>query len=151
MSQPKDLLADEELAPYITKLLYQDFGPWSTRVSALLMNIKLESNHKRTVDRSLKQCEYVMQQIEGKDVPIKQRFSHMFATGINPKWIVEARLGDLMLSLGMVKTSLDLYLRLQLWEEVIVCYTMLDLRHKVCVRVRRNVFIMFSLFLLLFF
>lgn len=51
---------------------------------------------------------------------------------MNPKWIVEARLGDLMLSLGMVKTSLDLYLRLQLWEEVIVCYTMLDLRHKVC-------------------
>lgn len=120
------------------------------------MNIKLESNHKRTVDRSLKQCEYVMQMIEGKDVPIKQRFffklilielnligfffylrfSHMFASGLNPKWIVEARLGDLMLSLGMVKTSLDLYLRLQLWEEVIVCYTMLDLRHKVCLAVR---------------
>lgn len=60
----------------------------------------------------------------------------MFASGLNPKWIVEARLGDLMLSLGMVKTSLDLYLRLQLWEEVIVCYTMLDLRHKVCLAVR---------------
>lgn len=79
LSQPKDLLADEELAPYITKLLYQDFGPWSTRISALLMNIKLESNHKRTVDRSLKQCEYVMQMIEGKEVPIKQRFFfHLF-------------------------------------------------------------------------
>lgn len=118
------------------------------------MNIKLESNHKRTVDRSLKQCEYVMQMIEGKDVPIKQRFSHMFATGMNPKWIVEARLGDLMLSLGMVKTSLDLYLRLQLWEEVIVCYTMLDLRHKVCldVRVRKNfLFLLLSLFFIFYF
>lgn len=37
---------------------------------------------------------------------------------------------DLLLNIGLPKNALDLYLKLQLWEEVIVCYTLMNQRHK---------------------
>ena len=72
-SQPKDNLADEELMPYVTNLLYQSHGPWATRIATLLMNIKLEANHKRTVDRCLKQCEEILKLINSNTVPVQRR------------------------------------------------------------------------------
>lgn len=66
-SQPKDNLADEEVTPYLTTLLYQPHGAWASRVTTLLLNIAQESNHKRTVERSLKQCEEVVKLLEGHE------------------------------------------------------------------------------------
>jgi hypothetical protein len=48
-----------------------------------------------------------------------------------PHWKVETELADLLVSLGVVKSALDIYLRLQLWEKVIMCYSLLNLRYKV--------------------
>lgn len=66
-SQPKDKLANEELMPYLTTLMYQEQGPWSIRISVLLENITIESTHKRTVERSLKQCEEIMKLVTKPD------------------------------------------------------------------------------------
>ncbi|KOB71674.1 Tetratricopeptide repeat protein 27 [Operophtera brumata] len=59
-SQPKDDLATEELQPYIELILSQKRGAWSCRVAALLIRCKLESTHKRTVERAMLQCESVV-------------------------------------------------------------------------------------------
>lgn len=59
-AQPKDALMNEELAPYIEAVLTQKKGAWSTRVAALLIRCKLESNHKRTVERAMLQCETIV-------------------------------------------------------------------------------------------
>lgn len=72
-SQPKDRLANEELEPYLTALLYQTHGPWPSRLTTLLMNIHMEASHKRTVDRSLRQCEEISNLIKSSDVPLYQR------------------------------------------------------------------------------
>lgn len=72
-SQPKDKLADEELQPYISTLLYQQHGPWIIRINSLLLNIKLEATHKRTVERSLKQCEDIVNIMYRTDTSIYQR------------------------------------------------------------------------------
>lgn len=66
-SQPKDKLANEELMPYLTTLLYQEQGPWPIRISVLLENITNEATHKRTVERSLKQCEEIMKLVTKPD------------------------------------------------------------------------------------
>lgn len=133
ISQPKDKLADEEVQPYVRILLTQENGPWILRLNALLLNIKLESNHRRTVERSLRQCEdLVIMMNNKKDVdtlPI-QRLSYVFSSLMNPRFQIEARLADLMVSLGLIKGALDVYLHIQHWEEVIECYTQMQLRHK---------------------
>ncbi|XP_055603953.1 tetratricopeptide repeat protein 27-like, partial [Uranotaenia lowii] len=140
VSQPKDTLADEELKPYLTSLLYQSHGPWSTRVAALFMNIEQEANHKRTVDRSLKQCEELVSLLESaQPTPMADRFSLAFCSALIPRWLIKARLGDLMISLGLIKSALDLFLELQLWENVIACYNHLELRHKSAEIIRQEI------------
>lgn len=44
-----------------------------------------------------------------------------------------------MLSLGLVKSALECYMKIQKWEEVIVCYTILDLRHKAAEIIRQEI------------
>lgn len=133
ISQPKDKLTDEEVQPYLRVLLTQANGPWILRLDALRMNIKLESNHRRTVERSLRQCEDLVMMINGKkdvQTPALQRLSYSFSSLMDPRYKIEAQLAELMVSLGLVKGALDVYLRIQSWEEVIHCYTVLQLRHK---------------------
>lgn len=66
-SQPKDKLATEELMPYLTTLMYQEQGPWPIRISVLLENIAMEATNKRTVERSLKQCEEIVKMVRKSD------------------------------------------------------------------------------------
>ncbi|CAK1581529.1 unnamed protein product [Parnassius mnemosyne] len=127
-SQPKDDLTTEELQPYIEAVLSQNKGPWSTRVAALLIRCKLEANHKRTVERAMLQCETIVNDKTG--VAGTSRLSYLWASGLPAAWTWRQQLGDLYLSMGLVKAALEEYQRLQLWEEVIVCYTLLQLRHK---------------------
>ncbi|KAM7354742.1 tetratricopeptide repeat protein 27 [Cochliomyia hominivorax] len=129
-SQPKDRLADEELEPYTQTLLYQEHGPLQVRQSALLLNCVQESQHRRTVERSWKQCEEAVKMLTEHVYSVKDRFSYGFAAFLQPTWQVKAQLCELLLSLGMIKTALDIYLKIQNWEQVIYCYTALELRHK---------------------
>lgn len=133
VSQPKDKLADEEIQPYLRILLTQENGPWIVRLNALLMNIKLEANHRRTVERSLQQCEELVMMMNSKTekqaTPL-QRLSYVFSSLMDPRYKIETLLADLMVSLGLIKGALDVYLRVQNWEDVIACYTRLQLRHK---------------------
>jgi tetratricopeptide (TPR) repeat protein len=134
ISQPRDKLADEEIQPYLRVLLTQQNGPWILRLNSLLMNIKLEANHRRTVERSLRQCEDIVQMINNANQDIQassiQRLSYIFSSFMTPRYQIEKRLADLMVSLGLIKGALDIYLRIQEWEDVIGCYTQLQLRHK---------------------
>lgn len=141
VSQPKDKLADEEIQPYLRILLTQENGPWIVRLDALLMNIKLESNHRRTVERSLRQCEdlvFLMSNKTADEAHPTQRLSYVFSSLMNPRYKIEALLAELMISLGLVKGALDVYLGIQHWEKVIECYSRLQLRHKAAEIIRQE-------------
>lgn len=132
ISQPSDKLSDEEIQPFLMLLLKQGHGAWPMRLDSLLINIKLESGHRRTVDRSLRQCEAIINHMrnENDDLRITDKFSYIFSSLLIPYWQIEGLMADIMVSLGLVKGALDVYLRIQQWEDVISCYTRLQLRHK---------------------
>ncbi|XP_045542835.1 tetratricopeptide repeat protein 27 [Papilio machaon] len=127
-SQPKDDLMIEELQPYIEAVLTQQKGPWSTHVAALLIRCKLEANHKRTIERAMMQCETIVN--DKTEVAATTRMSYLWASGVSCAWTWRQQLGELYLSAGLVKAALEQFQLLQLWEDVVVCYTMLQLRHK---------------------
>ncbi|KAJ6647148.1 Tetratricopeptide repeat protein 27, partial [Pseudolycoriella hygida] len=108
-------------------------------ITTLLMNIHLEDSHKRTVDRSLRQCEDLSNMIKSNNVPLFHRLSLVYASFTRPRWFVQIQLGDLMLSLGVVKSALERYLKIQKWEDAIVCYTILDPRHKAAEIIRQEI------------
>jgi len=124
-----DALTQEEVVPYLAPLLEHPRA-WALHASALLARSQMETNAGRTVERALAQVESVVESL---------RLPHCFQTGrlafvhvshLPPVWEVERALGKMMVALGQVKSALDIYLRLELWEEVIACYTHLQLRHK---------------------
>lgn len=128
-SKPQDDLFYEEIEPFINLILGQK-NTWTTRVATLLLRCKLESNHNRTIERSLQQCEEILNAIRKEEPHPLNRICGVFSCGLQPFWKTLAQYADLMLNTGLVKASLDIYLQLQLWEEVIVCYTILKMRHK---------------------
>lgn len=129
ISTPLDALYYEELKPFIDIILCQN-NTWSVRTATLLLRSKLEAKQSRTIERSLQQCEEIVNCTNVEDPHPLLRIGGVYGTGLQPIWKTEALYADLLLSFGLKKESLDIYLKLQLWEEVIVCYSLLNLRHK---------------------
>ena len=104
---------------------------WSLKVASLYYRCSLESGDKRTVERSMIQMEYLIHELNKSNVSVANRIDLFFASGFRPVWTLEQMWAQLMLSLGLVKGALDVFLKLKLWEEVIACYNILELKHKV--------------------
>ncbi|OAD62284.1 Tetratricopeptide repeat protein 27, partial [Eufriesea mexicana] len=141
LSQPKDKLTDEEITPYLT-VVVNNTKNWSLKMSSLYHRCSLESGSKRTVERSMMQIEYLIHELKNTKVSVANKMDLFFASGLKPVWALEQMWARLMLSLGLVKGALDVFLKLELWEDVIVCYNILDLKHKaaeiICQEISKN-------------
>merc|ERR1719450_932986 len=123
-----DSLTSEEVIPYLAPVL-ESPQSWSLHQAALLARTKLESKEGRTVERSLAQMETYLESIKVGSRHY-DRLRLVYDSTLLPIWEAEKMLGKLMLSLGLTKDALDVFIRLEHWEEVIVCYSLLELRHK---------------------
>ncbi|XP_015179138.1 PREDICTED: tetratricopeptide repeat protein 27 [Polistes dominula] len=137
LSQPRDKLTDEEIIPYVIKVI-DNTKNWSLKITALCRRCTYEANDKRTVERSMLQAEYLLKEIHDCNVPVTERLDIFFASGMKPMWMLEKMLANLMLSLGLVKGALDLFIKLKLWEDVINCYNILELRQKAAEIIRQE-------------
>lgn len=111
--------------------MIENTNNWSLKLSSLYQRCVNESNHKRTIERSIAQMEYLIDQVNDDKAQISHRMDMFFVSGLKPKWSFKQTLADQKLNLGLVKGALDLYLSLHLWEDVVLCYTILGLKHKV--------------------
>lgn len=128
-SQPKDDLSNEELLPYLTCILSHPLA-WSLQMSALLQRSQIEKDSSRSVERAMMQTEELVHCFLKDKPDVVSRHHLIFASYLPPRWAVEAQHAHQLVSLGIVKSALDIYLRLQMWDRVIVCYNVLNLRHK---------------------
>ncbi|CAL7943542.1 unnamed protein product [Xylocopa violacea] len=138
LSQPKDKLTDEEIIPYLT-VVVSNTRNWSLKVASLYYRCLLESKDKRTVERSMMQMEYLINELRRTKVSVTNRMDLFFASSLKPIWVLEQMWAQLMLSLGLVKGALDVFLKLKLWEEVIDCYNILELKHKAAEIIRQEI------------
>ncbi|XP_066250051.1 tetratricopeptide repeat protein 27 [Euwallacea similis] len=129
IAKPEDELRNEELLPFVELILAQQ-NTFCVRVVALCLRSKAESKNRRTIERALRQCEEVLGAFTKEQPEAFDRFNDVFATGLPAMWKVTVQYANLLLNIGLPKNALDLYLKLQLWEEVIVCYTILKMRYK---------------------
>ena len=134
-SKPKDDLANEQLLPYLEAILSGNFQDqiWALRTNVLLERSKLERDNRRTIERSLMQVETLMDSFHATTNLGNfccSRMDMIYATKLPPSWHIEIELVRLYLSMGSTKSALDIALRLELWEDVISCYHVLNLKHK---------------------
>lgn len=127
-SQAKDHLQNEELTPFINCLLSHP-KVWSFQFSALHLRSRLECEHKRTVERALLQTQALMD-LNSNKTPVPARLHLFYCSYAPPSFIIASECASILVSLGSVQSALELFLALQLWDEVIACYNYLKLRHK---------------------
>lgn len=129
ISKPRDDLFYEEIEPFINTILSQN-NTWPVCTGTLLLRSKLEADHSRKMERSLSQCEEILNAYRRERPHPLTRIGGVYGIGLQPIWKTEAQYADIMFKLGLVKAALDVYQKMQMWEEVIGCYTALKLKHK---------------------
>ncbi|KAG5315713.1 TTC27 protein, partial [Acromyrmex insinuator] len=129
LCQPTYELTDEEIRPYLSRVI-ENTKNWSLKMTSLYYRCSSESNNKRTINRSMKQTQSLINDYNDVKVPTARRMDLFFASGMRPIWMLEEKWANLMFSFGDVKTALEVFIKLELWEDVIVCYNVLNLKHK---------------------
>ncbi|KAJ2823153.1 hypothetical protein IWW50_003903, partial [Coemansia erecta] len=127
---PAHGLTSEQMMPFVTRVL-QHTTNWSVYTMGLLVRSRLEAGKPRTVERATLQLQQLVDQIThplpgSEEAGAAERLQFLFALSLPSQWALERELATQFMSLGVVRSSLDIFERLHMWDDVIACYTMLE-------------------------
>ncbi|KAJ3155392.1 hypothetical protein HDU86_004294 [Geranomyces michiganensis] len=122
---PQDGLTTEEMVPYVRRVL-ENANNWMVHTMALLLRTRLEGHKSRTVERSCLQLQALVDQFPLEESTPAERMLYVFSIELPPKWEMERELGERFVSLGATRSALDIFERLEMWEDAISCYQMME-------------------------
>ncbi|KAL1729472.1 hypothetical protein EV714DRAFT_273724 [Schizophyllum commune] len=130
----------EEAKPYVARVITHPRN-WSVHTAALLLRSRLEASRTRTVERATLQLQALIDQMRAEDA-IKDasnaiRLRYAYALPLPSRWALEREVGLRYLSLGVVRSALEIFERLELWEEVVQCHVSLE-KHSVATAIVRD-------------
>lgn len=126
---PEDRLTNEETIAYLERIISQ-VSIWSVSVSAHTLRSKLEQKNRRRVERSMRQLEELFNQTTRVEPPVAVRLQLFYAALPPTVWVIQSQLAALLMSLGLLGEALKIYEHLQLWEDAINCYKLMDKLNK---------------------
>jgi tetratricopeptide (TPR) repeat protein len=151
-TSPGDGLTREETLPYAERVLNGGSSNWQVYTQALLVRSRMEGYKSRTIERGLLQLQAVVDQViadttdtpadgttessetdatattflrkgESKhSAPACERLRYIFQIAAPTRWELEAELAQRWVTLGGLRSALDIYMRLEMWAEVALCY-----------------------------
>ncbi|KAI4162224.1 MAG: hypothetical protein LQ342_004090 [Letrouitia transgressa] len=146
---PVDGLTREGTLPYATRVLQDGSSNWQIYSHALLVRSRIECYKSRTVERSVLQLQALVDQIITEITPsgsstqppkneivtsflprskpsesasVSERLLYINELVPPTRWELEAELASRWVSLGGLRTALEIYERLQMWAEVALCW-----------------------------
>ncbi|XP_071548072.1 tetratricopeptide repeat protein 27 isoform X1 [Panulirus ornatus] len=128
-SSAADLQLDQETKAYIVALLQYPKN-WCFQMSALLLRSRVEATETRAMERSLTQVEELLAAVNQAEPSRYERLKLFFTSLVLPQWELQQELAKMLMRLGCIKTALEVFERLQLWEDVITCYNELQMRQR---------------------
>ncbi|XP_063608874.1 tetratricopeptide repeat protein 27-like [Penaeus indicus] len=128
-SAAEDLQLDEETKAFLVALLQYPKN-WSLQVSALFLRSRVEISQSRAMERSLTQVEELVAAVNREEPSRYERLKLLHTSLVTPQWELQQELAKMLMRLGCVKTALEVFERLQLWEDVITCYNELQMRQR---------------------
>ena len=126
---PAHGLTTEQMTPYVSRVILHPQN-WSIHSMALLLRSRLESSRTRTVERSTLQLQALIDQMPTSDSKTSERLLYFHSILLPSKWEMERELAQRYLSLGIIKSALEILERLERWEDVINCYGSLEKQEK---------------------
>lgn len=136
-TSPSDPLTSSQLSAYTSRVLSHPQN-WSIHTMALLSRSRLEANRTRTVERAVLQIQALVDQMPATDeaqdgktereqgASAQERLEYFWEILLPSRWALEKELADKFFSLGVLKSALEIYERLERWEEVVKCYASLE-------------------------
>ncbi|KAI8333521.1 hypothetical protein BC941DRAFT_433689, partial [Chlamydoabsidia padenii] len=127
-TNPDHGMTYEEMVPYVTRVL-ENPNNWMVHTMALLLRSRLEAHKSRTVERSALQLQALVDQIKLDDDDVAkadERVSYFYELLLPSKWEMERELARRFISIGVVRSALEIFERLEMWEDAISCYQMLE-------------------------
>ncbi|KAJ3290539.1 hypothetical protein HDU79_003154 [Rhizoclosmatium sp. JEL0117] len=127
---PTDGLTTEQMKPFVSRVL-ENPNNWMVHTMGLLLRSRLEAAKSRTTERSVLQLQAIVDQmaVEQDSTP-SERLNHIYSIFIPSKWELESELADRLVSIGVVKSALEIFERLELWDNVVSCHQMLEQNSK---------------------
>ena len=126
-TNPEDGLVIEQMMPFVNRVL-ENCNDWMITTMGLILRSRLESQKSRTVERSCLQLQALVDQwnFQQNDAPVQDRMVNVFSLLVPTKWELEVELGQRFVSIGVVRSGLEIFTRLQMYEKMISCYQLLD-------------------------
>ncbi|OBZ70468.1 TPR repeat-containing protein C19B12.01 [Grifola frondosa] len=128
-TSPVHGLTAEQMAPYVARVISHPRN-WSAHTMALLLRSRLESDRTRTVERSTLQLQALVDQMPTADSTVAERLLYIHSIPLPSRWEMEKELAMRFFSLGVVKSALEIFERLEMWEEVVKCWQSMERRDK---------------------
>lgn len=119
-SSPAHGLTTQQMMPFVQRVVSHPVN-WSVHTTALLLRSRLESNRSRTVERSALQLAALIDQMPTSDSEASERLQYFHQLPLPSKWEMEKELAKRYLSLGVIKSALDIFTRLEMWEDAVSC------------------------------
>jgi tetratricopeptide (TPR) repeat protein len=167
-TSPEDGLTREETIPYATRVLEGGSSNWQVYTQALLVRSRIEGYRSRTIERGLLQLQALVDQViadtangeqategqegeaaantflpkakESESAPVTERLQYIFQLASPTRWDLEAELASRWVSLGGLRSALDIYQRLEMWAEAALCWAATEREDKARSIVRRELF-----------
>lgn len=124
-TQPEHGLTTEQMTPYVSRVISHPQN-WSVHTMALLLRSRLESTRSRTVERSTLQLQALIDQMPTADSEASERLLYIHEIPLPSTWEMERELAIRYLSLGVVRSAMEIFERLEMWEEVVKCWQSLE-------------------------
>ena len=134
-TSPAHGLTAEQMKPYVDRVISHPRN-WSVHTMALLLRSRLEADRTRTVERSTLQLQALVDQMPTADSTVSERLQYIHDIPLPSKWEMEKELAKRFLSIGVVKSALEIFERLEMWENVVQCWQSMEMRDKAVTVVR---------------
>eukprot|EP00731_Ephydatia_muelleri_P026260 Em0018g360a len=120
-SNPVHRLSSEEAESYVSYVLGEP-RCWSVEYQALVVRSRLERQQHRKVERCMLQLQALVDSYSSPLPSATDRLTLFYCLVIPSCWEVQKDLASTMFGLGAAQGALEIYERLEMWEEVAICY-----------------------------
>mmetsp|Transcript_15750 Transcript_15750/g.37220 ORF Transcript_15750/g.37220 Transcript_15750/m.37220 type:complete len:573 (-) Transcript_15750:34-1752(-) len=139
----KEALTAEEMGAFLARVL-DHHDDWMIYATALLERSWLEFERSHAKERAILQMQALADQhtnrltftqstkkaIEEDSAPIQDRLKNLHSIVYPPRWAMIQEIADRYESLGIVTSAAELYTEIELWDDVVDCYTRAGKRQK---------------------